>query len=264
MNHRSIVITGSTSGIGLGLADAFLSLGCRVVISGRDPQKLDSAYQQLLGKHRADRIARQLCEVTDHPQMEALWDAAAAQFDKIDIWINNAGIGHGETAFADFRASEVRAIVETNVSGAILGSQVALKGMLNQNSGAIYNMEGLGSDGRVVKGMSVYATTKAAVSYLGKSLAVETKGTPVISGGIRPGMVVTKLITDQFKDDPAGWRRNEKIFNILCDRVEVVTPWLAQRILRNRKNGAVISWLTGFKIMRRFMTAPFHRRNVFY
>jgi NAD(P)-dependent dehydrogenase (short-subunit alcohol dehydrogenase family) len=264
VNHQSIVITGSTSGIGLGLADCFLAVGCKVMLSGRDPSKLDSAYQQLAQKHGADRVSRHLCNVADYGQLEGLWDAAAAQFGSIDIWINNAGIGHGETDFADFGVDQVKTIVEINVTGAIWGSMVALKGMLRQGSGAIYNMEGLGSDGRVVKGMAIYATTKAAISYLTKSLAVETRGTPVLTGAIRPGMVVTKLITDQFKDDPEGWRRNEKIFNILSDRVEVVTPWLAQKILRNRKHGAVISWLSSFKIMLRFMAAPFHKRNVYY
>ena len=263
MSDQSIVITGSTSGIGLGLADEFLKLGCRVTISGRDQVKLEAAYQQLLKKHPPERVTRQLCEVTDYAQLEALWDAAAAAFGRVDIWINNAGIGHGETDFSDFPPAQVKAIVETNVTGAIWGSMVALTGMLNQGSGAIYNMEGLGSDGRVVKGMSIYATTKAALSYLNKSLVTETGGTPVISGGIRPGMVVTKLITDQFKDDPAGWRRNEKIFNILSDRVETVTPWLVKRILANRQRGAVIAWLTPFKIMGRFLSAPFHRRHVF-
>jgi NAD(P)-dependent dehydrogenase (short-subunit alcohol dehydrogenase family) len=263
LTNQSIVITGSTSGIGLGLADALLALDCRVMISGRDQAKLDAAYQQLQEKYGADRLARQPCEVTDYAQLEALWDAAVAAFGRVDIWINNAGIGHGETDFGDFQPDQIKAIVDTNITGAIWGSRVALRGMLGQGSGALYNMEGLGSDGRVVKGMTMYATTKAALSYLDKALATETKGTPVISGGIRPGMVVTKLITDQFKDDPEGWRRNEKIFNILSDRVETVTPWLAVRIIANQKNGAVISWFNGFKIMTRFLTAPFHKRNVF-
>jgi NAD(P)-dependent dehydrogenase (short-subunit alcohol dehydrogenase family) len=263
LTNQSVVITGSTSGIGLGLADALLALGCRVMISGRDQNKLDAAYQQLAEKYGAEHLARQRCEVTDYAQLEALWDAAGTAFGQVDIWINNAGIGHGETDFGDFQPEQVKAIVETNITGAIWGSMVALKGMRGQGFGAFYNMEGLGSDGRVVKGMTIYATTKAALSYLDKALATETKGTPVISGAIRPGMVVTKLITDQFTDDPEGWRRNEKIFNILSDRVETVTPWLAIRIIANQKNGALISWLNGFKIMMRFLAAPFHKRKVF-
>jgi len=264
LHNQSIVITGSTSGIGLGLADEFLAMGCKVMISGRDQYKLDAAYHQLLEKHGAERVTRHLCEVTDYRQLEALWDAARVAYGQVDIWINNAGIGHGETDFSDFQPDQVKAIVDTNVTGAIWGSMVALKGMLEQGGGALYNMEGLGSDGRIVRGMAIYGTTKAALSYLDKSLAAETKGTPVISGAIRPGMVVTKLITAQFEDDPDGWRRNEKIFNILSDRVEVVTPWLARRIIANRQNGAVINWLTSLKIAKRFMASPFHKRNVFY
>ena len=135
--------------------------------------------------------------------------------------------------------------------------------MQGQGFGSIYNMEGLGSDGRVIKGMALYGTTKSAVSYLTKAMARETQGTHVLVGGIRPGMVATKLITAQYEGHHEEWGRVKSIFNILSDRVETVTPWLARKILSNTKNGATIAWLNKRKLRGRFLTAPFHKRNVF-
>jgi short-subunit dehydrogenase len=143
------------------------------------------------------------------------------------------------------------------------GSIVAIKGMQEQGFGAIYNMEGLGSDGRIIKGMALYGTSKSALSYLTKAMSKETQDTPVLVGGIRPGMVATKLITEQYEGHPEEWERVKRVFNILSDRVETVTPWLAKKILTNNKNGVTISWLSKSKLMRRFLTAPFHKRHVF-
>jgi hypothetical protein len=76
-------------------------------------------------------------------------------------------------------------------------------------------------------------------------------------------MVVTDLLTNQYEDRPQDWEQAKRIFNILADRVETVTPWLAQRLLENNRTGARISWLTRRKIMWRFLTAPFSERDLF-
>ena len=94
---KSIVITGSTSGIGFGLANSFLSLGCSITISGRSQVHLDKAYDSLAGKYEASRLLASYCDVTEYGQVQGLWDAAKARFGTVDIWINNAGIGHPET-----------------------------------------------------------------------------------------------------------------------------------------------------------------------
>jgi len=243
LRMKSIVITGSTSGIGYGLADSFLSLGCSVTISGRSKDKIEAAINKLVNKHDAGQIFGFPCE--------------------IDIWINNAGMAHPENELWNQSPDKVKEVIDTNIIGAIYGSKVAIKGMLEQGFGSIYNTEGLGSDGRVIKGMALYGTTKAALSYLTKAMSKETQGTPIVVGGLRPGMVATKLITEQYEGHPEEWERVKGIFNILSDRVETVTPWLAKKILANNKNGAIITWLTRSKLVKRFITAPFHKRNVF-
>jgi len=260
---KSIVVTGSTSGIGYGLAASFLNLGCSVTISGRSEDKVQGTVKELTAKHEARRLFGFVCDVSDYDQVQALWDAAKVHFGKVDIWINNAGTAHPETNFHGYSPGKVKEVIDTNIVGVMNGSIIALRGMLDQGFGSIYNMEGLGSDGRVINGMALYGTTKSAVSYLTKAMAQETQGTPVLVGGIRPGMVATKLITGQYEGHPEEWGRVKGIFNILSDRVETVTPWLARKILSNDKNGATITWLTKGKLLARFLIAPFHKRNIF-
>jgi NAD(P)-dependent dehydrogenase (short-subunit alcohol dehydrogenase family) len=260
---KIVVITGSTRGIGHGLADSFLALGCAVVVSGRTDGTVEKAVGELSGRYGADRVFGQPCDVTDYGQVEALWDAARARFGKIDIWINNAGIGHAQVNFWELPAERIGAVLSTNLLGAMYGSKVAVQGMLDQGFGAIYNLEGLGSSGPRVQGTSVYATSKAGLRSFDETLAQEARGTPVIVGALRPGMVITDLVIKPYEGRPEEWERAKRIFNIIADRVETVTPWLAQRVLDNTKNGARISWSSTWKIMARFATAPFHKRDLF-
>jgi NAD(P)-dependent dehydrogenase (short-subunit alcohol dehydrogenase family) len=258
----AIVITGSTRGIGYGLADSFLSYECDVMISGRTAPNVEKAVESLAERHGNQHIFGQRCDVTDPQQVQQLWDAAQSKFGKIDIWINNAGIAHPQMPFWELTPDQIEAVVSTNMIGTMLGSMVALRGMLQQGHGSLYNMEGLGSTGTRVKGLGLYASTKAGLRYLDQSLLQDTEGTPVIVGAIRPGMVMTGMLSGQYVNHPEQWERNKRIFNILADRVETVTPWLAKRILENKRTGAVISWTRGGKLFFRFLTAPFHKRRV--
>jgi NAD(P)-dependent dehydrogenase (short-subunit alcohol dehydrogenase family) len=260
---KTIVITGSTRGIGYGLADAFLDLGCAVALSSRTPEHVEDAVARLAAKHDADRVFGTTCDVTDFEQVQTLWDAARDHYGQIDIWINNAGVSHPQTDFCDHPAERIRAVVSTNLIGTMYGSKVAMRGMLDQGHGEIYSLEGLGSDGRKVEGLALYGTTKAALRYLNQSLARETKGTGVLVGTVRPAMVLTDLVMKQYEGRPEELERVKHIFNLIADRVETVTPWLARRMLANNRNGAVISWLPWWKLLGRFAMAPFRKRDLF-
>lgn len=119
------------------------------------------------------------------------------------------------------------------------------------------------SGGNMVKGMALYGSTKAALRFFTDQLMQEVEGTPVRVGALRPGMVVTDMLTEQFEGRPEEWQRARRIFNILADRVEPVTNWLARRILENDRNGVRISYISRSKILWRFLTAPISRRNLF-
>jgi len=260
---KAIVITGSTRGIGYGLAEAFLAHGCRVTVSGRTSAAVQEAVSTLASRHGDGRILGQACDVREFDQVQALWDASVERFGQVDVWINNAGVAHAQTDFWDFTPERIRYVVETNMVGAANGARVALKGMLDQGFGSIYNMEGLGSDGRHIEGLSIYGATKRGLAYLTDALIEETKGTGLVVGALRPGMVATDLLTGQYAASPEAWERARKVFNLLADRVETVAPWMAEKVLSNTKTGARFKWLTFRRLAGRFLLAPFRKRELF-
>ena len=237
---KTIVITGSTKGIGYGLAAEFVKQGCQVVVSGRKQADSDAAAEQLVRSGDSSNVLAHACDVSDYLQVQALWDAASKHFGKVDIWVNNAGQGQAIQNFWEIEASLMQSVVEANLLGQMYGAKVAANGMLEQGFGALYIMEGKGSKGDVQKGMTLYSTTKRGGNYLFHALVEELKETSLIVGSISPGMVVTDLLTRQKRANPADWERTKRIFNILADTVDVVAPWLAAEILANDKHGAEI------------------------
>jgi NAD(P)-dependent dehydrogenase (short-subunit alcohol dehydrogenase family) len=261
---KTILITGSTRGIGYGLAENFLRLGQQVIISGRSQESVDSAVNRLSGIYPGERLAGTACDMRDYDRVEKLWQFGIDRFGVIDIWINNAGIGQPQTGFWELDVSLIQDLVDTNVTGAMFGARAALKGFQKQGWGAFYNMEGLGSDGRQVEGLTLYGTSKRALSYLTDSLASEVKGTEIIVGALSPGMVLTDFLLKRYEGkDPEEWASARRIFNILADKVETVTPYLAEKVLQNEKNGVRIKWLTGGKAFWRFLTSSFTKRDLF-
>ena len=123
-------------------------------------------------------------------------------------------------------------------------------------------MEGLGSDGRRITGLTPYGTSKRAVRYFTDAFAAEVKEGPVIVGTISPGMVLTDLTMNQVRSDPEKNRQLIKIYNILANEADTVAPFLVKKMTGNRRHGAKISWLTGWKVMKRFLFAPFSRRDI--
>lgn len=259
---KTIVITGSTRGIGLGLSREFIKAGCRVIISGRRSVDVERVVAELAGIARTDQITGFACDVSDPEQVQALWDASVRLSPPIDIWINNAGTSHLQAPPWELTPEVIQGLLRTNIEGLINGCNVAGKGMLKQGSGAIYNMEGLGSDGRKVAGLSIYGTSKAAVRYFTEALIFETKGTPVLVGALSPGMVLTDLLLKQKDHSPEEWRSLVKVYNLFADRVEDVTPWMATRILNNQKHGARIRYLTPMRILSHLFAVLFKHRDM--
>lgn len=260
---KTVVITGSTRGIGFGLADEFLKRGCKVVVSGRSQQAVDKAVRQLADKHHEDNVFGVPCDVSSYEQVQNLWDKSAQRFGKIDVWINNAGISNAYVPFWEVKPETVKNVTDTNFLGAMNGSHVAIREMMKQGSGELYNMYGFGSDGRKADGLTVYGSTKFGLRYLTESLAKEVKDTEIKVGSLSPGIVITDLWDDLYEGMPERKEKSKKIVNILGDKVETVTPYLAEKVLENDKNGAKIAWLTTAKAFWRFATAAFNKRNLF-
>lgn len=258
-----IVITGSTRGLGLCLAREFLARGCAVTVSGRTSKAVDAAVARLRVEFPDGQVHGAACD-TGHPcQVDGLWTSAVRAMGGVDHWINNAGISQPLVPIWDVDPADIEAVVCTDLLGVLYGARTAMRGMLAQGSGAIWFMEGHGSSGGIRKGMSVYGAAKRALRYAARALAVEARGTGIIVGALSPGIMITDFTMSRLdRGDRASWERTVKVFNILADTPETVAAFLAPRILRARRTGTLIAWLTGPKIMRRFMTAGITRRRV--
>jgi len=259
----NIVITGATRGIGRGMAEEFLRRGHNVTISGRGAESAAKAALQL----RADSQSEALgvaADARDPAALQALWDAAAAQFGAVDIWINNAGITNRKLPLTELDVEEISGVLDTNVTGVAIGCRVAIKGMLAQGRGKIFNMEGFGSDGMTQAGMTIYGASKRAVRYLTESLAKEYKDTPLIIANLSPGVVVTEFLTrDLYAHDPTELDKRRKFLNLLADRVETVAPALVDGILKLERSGGAVRWMTGRQLVGRVLLSPFRSRDPF-
>jgi NAD(P)-dependent dehydrogenase (short-subunit alcohol dehydrogenase family) len=259
---KSVVITGSTRGIGYGLAEEFLKRGHQVAVCGRDAENTAKAVDSLSKRGLPQHILGQACDVGDYSQVQQLWEATVTRFGKVDIWINNAALNSSRLPLWEQPLERIDKIVYTNVLGLMYGSKIAMQGMLKQGYGQIYNMEGLGSDGKPTPGLILYGCTKSALTYYTKGLIEEARHTPVQVGLLSPGMVVTDMLTGTL-EGARDVARSKRIFNILADNVETVAPYLVEQILANQQHGARIAWLTKPKALWRFLTARFNQRELF-
>lgn len=257
---KNIVITGSTRGIGLAMAVEFLRAGCNVTLSGRGELLSEKVFSKLLpfeGKYHYVQ-----CNVHEKSSLQSLWNSSFEKWGSIDIWINNAGQNAPHKVAWETAESYTENIIQTNIIGMIYGSQVAAAGMLKQGKGAIYSMEGLGSNNMIQKKTILYGTTKHALTYFMKGLAKELAGTPVIAGRLSPGMMLTDFITktpDGDESEVISDKAFRKVFNTLADRPETVARFFVPAMLRNKQNDKQISWLTNSKTAWRFMTAGFRK-----
>lgn len=260
---KTVVITGSTRGIGRGLADAFLARRCNVVISGRKAADVAVVVAKL-DKRYPGKVTGAACDVTRFEQLQGLWDAAIKKFGKVDVWINNAGISIHRGPLAEAKPTDIEAIVATNLTGSILATRLVVAEMLKQGSGQVWNMEGFGSQGSVQPGMAAYGSTKRAINYFNKSMKKELGADcPVHVCTLSPGIVVTDLLMSDYDLKSDAWKRAKKFFNILGDSLETVTPWLAEKMLAADKQGARVIWLTTPKVLGRFLAAGFKKRDLF-
>ena len=257
---KNVVITGSTRGIGFCMAKEFLRVGCNVTISGRGEVLAEAVQAELLpfkGKYIYVR-----CNVQEKASLQNLWNVSVKQWGEVDIWINNAGQNTPHVFSWETGETYTENVIKTNITGMIYGSQVAAAGMLKQGHGAIYSMEGLGSNNMIQIKTILYGTTKHALRYFMRGLAKELEGTGVIAGRLSPGMMLTDFITKTPDGDPSEVISDEKfrkLFNILADKPETVAKFFIPKILSNTQNNVLIAWLTNRKAALRFMTAPFRK-----
>ena len=191
LNGKTALVTGSTSGIGLGIARVLAKAGAQLILNGFGDS--ESAREEIaqLGKKPGYHDA----DLRDVLQIEAMMRYAESQFDGVDILVNNAGIQHVAPVDA-FPVEKWNDIIAINLSSVFHTSRLALPAMREKNWGRIINIASV--HGLVAsKEKSAYVAAKHGVVGFTKSLALETARTGITANTICPGWVLTPLVQQQ-------------------------------------------------------------------
>lgn len=264
---KTVVITGSARGLGFEMAKVFRKNNLNVVISDLSEENLKKSCCELKKIQSSGEVEYKVCNVTNSYDIKNLINFAKEKFESIDIWINNAGVNQPERAIWELSEEEINLVLNVDLKGAILGSKLIMEEMIKEGRGAIYNVEGYGSNDAKMLGLSIYGTSKRAITYFTEALANESaiRNTGVIVGKLSPGIMITDFIKNASgnKEKINLSEKTKKVYNILGDYPDVVANYLVNGILNNSKNNAKIEWLTNRKAAWRFMTSGFNKRDFF-
>ncbi len=191
LKGKTALVTGSTSGIGLGIAKALAAQGADVVLNGFGEVEAARAQVAALGV----RAGYHGADMSKPEQIEAMMAYAAAEFGGVDILVNNAGIQH-VAAVENFPVERWDAVIAINLSSAFHTMRLALPGMRRKNWGRIVNIAS--AHGLVASAeKSAYVAAKHGIVGLTKSAALETATTGITVNAICPGWVLTPLVQKQ-------------------------------------------------------------------
>ena len=264
---KTVVITGSARGLGYEMAKVFKQNNFNVIISDLNLENLKKAKENLDSLIQTGNVELCVCDVTNTSDIKALIDFAKEKFNEIDIWINNAGVNQPEKAIWELTENEINTVINVDLKGTVLASNLVMQEMIKNKKGAIYNIEGYGSNDAMMLGLSIYGTSKRAITYFTEALAKESeeRKTGVIVGKLSPGIMITDFITTALgnKQKINLSEKTKKVYNILGDYPDVVANYLVKEMITNTKNNAKIEWLTNKKAAWRFMTAAFNKRDFF-
>lgn len=193
---RTVIITGSSQGIGEVTARRFAEDGANVVVSSRDQEKVDAVADSINESDPDGRAIAVACDVRERDAVEALVDATVEEFGRLDTMVNNAGASF-MAGFDDISENGWKTIVDINLHGTYHCCQVAGAQMQEQgDGGSIVNLASVaGIDGSPY--MSHYGSAKAAVVNLTKTLATEYAPHDIRVNCIAPGFVATPGVASQ-------------------------------------------------------------------
>ena len=265
---KTVVITGSARGFGYAMIEEFYQKDCNVVLCDINEEELDKAKERLEKLSSKGSFLTVKADITKEDDIVKLINQALEKFTTIDIWINNAGVNQPMKPIWELDSSVINRLIDIDLKGTILCSKCIMPIMLEQKSGAIYNVEGYGSNDATMTGLSIYGTSKRAVTYFTDALAKESKdsGDYVCVGKITPGIMITNFIGTSMGDGEAIQLddKTKNVYNILGDRPEVIAKFMVDKILLNKQNHVQFTWLTTTRAMGRFIKAMFGKKNNYF
>ena len=265
---KTVVITGSARGFGYAMIEEFYKKGFNVVLCDINYEELKNAKKKLESFNKKGIILSYKMDVTNEDDIIKVIDSVLEKLGRIDIWINNAGVNQPMDPIWELSSNVINRLIDIDLKGTILCSKFIMPVMIKQKSGAIYNVEGYGSNDATMSGLSIYGTSKRAVTYFTEALAKESKdnGNYVNVGKITPGIMITNFIGTSMGDgDKINLSEKTKnVYNILGDKPEVIAKYMVDKICKNKSNNAKFVWLTTRRAVFRFIWALFVRKNCYF
>ena len=264
MKTRTVVITGSARGLGYEMAKCFRKKNYNVVISDLNKKDIDKAKNEILGIKGKGEVLALVCDITKDKDIINLISKSIGKFKCIDIWVNNAGVNQPDKMIWDLSSDEIRRMVEIDLTSTMVASRYIMEEMIKVNHGAIYMVEGHGSNNAIVPGLSIYGTAKRGITYFSRALAkeAEVNKNDIIVGRLAPGIMITDFLVNAFRDKKMNLsKKNKLIYNILGDYPDVVAKYLVNRMIDNTSNDVRINWLTNRKVIWKFITYNFKKNK---
>jgi 3-hydroxy acid dehydrogenase / malonic semialdehyde reductase len=199
-NRRIVLVTGATSGIGEACAKRFAKDGSDVIITGRRQEKLEKLQCEL---EACGVRALALCfDVRDAEATKQAISTLGAEWSKIDVLVNNAGLALGLDKEYEGDLDDWTTVIDTNIKGLLTMTRLVVPGMVARNHGHVINIGSVAGD-LVYAGGSVYCATKAAVKALTDGLRIDVMDSCVRVTNVKPGLVETNFSVTRFHGDEA-------------------------------------------------------------
>jgi 3-hydroxybutyrate dehydrogenase len=218
LKGKSVIVTGSTSGIGLGIARAFAAQGCNVMLNGLgDGNEIEKLRAALAAEHKVT-VLYSSADMARAGEIAAMIDQVKRRFGGVDVLVNNAGIQH-VAPVEEFPPEKWDQILAINLSSAFHGIRAALPAMKQKKWGRIVNIAS--AHGLVASPFkSAYVAAKHGMIGLTRTVALETAGTGVTCNAVCPGFALTPLVETQIQDraKERGISREEAIRNVILER----------------------------------------------
>lgn len=196
--NKTVLITGATSGIGLACARKFAQNGDRLILTGRNEQRLNEICKELTEK--GTEVLTLAFDVRNREVAEKLMAELPEEWKKIDVLVNNAGLALGLDPEYEGNLDEWETMIDTNIKGLLTMTRLVVPGMVERNSGHIINIGSVAGDAAYAGG-NVYCATKAAVKALTDGLRIDVINTAIRVTNLKPGLVETNFSNVRFRGD---------------------------------------------------------------
>jgi serine 3-dehydrogenase len=197
--HRLVLVTGASSGIGRECARAFAREGSRLLLIARRLERLEELAAECAREHGSDVRCLQL-DVRDRQAVASAISSLPEVWSAVDILINDAGLSRGLAPLSEGEIDDWEEMIDTNVKGLLYITRSLLPGMIERQSGHIVNIGSIAGR-EVYRGGGVYCATKWAVRALTQALRVDLLGTPIRVSTVDPGLVQTEFSKVRFHGD---------------------------------------------------------------